>query len=45
MEPNIGQIQAFGFNFTPIGWVQCIRDPFLGINFCIALFGIFPARN
>lgn len=23
MEPYLGQIQAFGFNFAPIGWAQC----------------------
>ncbi len=23
MEPYIGQIQAFGFNFAPQGWAQC----------------------
>jgi len=23
MEPYIGQIQAFGFNFAPVGWAQC----------------------
>lgn len=23
MEPYIGQIQAFGFNFAPSGWAQC----------------------
>lgn len=23
MEPFIGQIQAFGFNFVPQGWAQC----------------------
>jgi microcystin-dependent protein len=23
MEPYIGQIQAFGFNFAPLGWAQC----------------------
>lgn len=23
MEPFVGQIQAFGFNFTPRGWMKC----------------------
>lgn len=23
MEPYLGQIQAFGFNFAPVGWAQC----------------------
>jgi microcystin-dependent protein len=23
MEPFIGQIQGFGFNFAPVGWAQC----------------------
>jgi microcystin-dependent protein len=23
MEPFIGQIQGFGFNFSPVGWEQC----------------------
>lgn len=23
MEPMLGQIQAFGFNFAPRGWMQC----------------------
>lgn len=23
MEPYIGQIQGFGFNFAPVGWQQC----------------------
>ncbi|MCW5520268.1 phage tail protein [Aureitalea sp. L0-47] len=23
MEPFVGQIQAFGFNFAPRGWAQC----------------------
>ncbi len=23
MEPYLGQIQAFGFNFAPQGWAQC----------------------
>lgn len=31
---NTGGNQPFG-----------IRDPYLGINFCIALVGIFPSRN
>lgn len=23
MDPFIGQIQPFGFNFAPVGWLQC----------------------
>jgi len=23
MDPFIGEIRAFGFNFAPIGWAQC----------------------
>lgn len=23
MDPFIGQIQGFGFNFAPVGWLQC----------------------
>ena len=23
MEPYIGQIALFGFNFAPLGWAQC----------------------
>lgn len=23
MDPYLGQIQAFGFNFAPVGWVPC----------------------
>jgi len=39
MEPIIGQIQAFGFNFAPRGWVQC-EGQILPISQHTALFAV-----
>ena len=38
-EPLLGQIQAFGFNFTPRGWAQC-DGQLLPINQNTALFAL-----
>ena len=39
MEPFIGQIQAFGFNFAPRGWAQC-HGQLLPISQYSALFSL-----
>jgi microcystin-dependent protein len=39
MEPFIGQIQAFGFNFAPRGWAQC-NGQLLSIQQYTALFSL-----
>lgn len=39
MEPFVGQIQAFGFNFPPRGWAQCAGQ-LLPINTNTALFSL-----
>ena len=39
MEPFIGQIQAFGFNFAPRGWATC-EGQLLSINQNQALFSL-----
>jgi len=39
MEPFIGQIQAFGFNFAPRGWALC-NGQLLPINQYQALFSL-----
>jgi microcystin-dependent protein len=39
MEPFIGQIQAFGFNFAPRGWALC-NGQLLAINSYQALFSL-----
>jgi microcystin-dependent protein len=39
MEPFIGQIQAFGFNFAPRGWAQC-NGQLLPISQNTALFSL-----
>ena len=39
MEPFIGQIQAFGFNFPPRGWAFC-DGQLLSINTNTALFSL-----
>jgi microcystin-dependent protein len=39
MEPFIGQIQAFGFNFAPRGWAQC-HGQLLSISANTALFSL-----
>ena len=39
MEPFIGQIQAFGFNFAPRGWAQC-NGQILSIAQNTALFSL-----
>ncbi len=39
MEPFIGQIQAFGFNFAPRGWAQC-NGQLLSIAQNTALFSL-----
>lgn len=39
MEPIIGQIQAFGFNFAPRGWAKC-DGQLLAISQYTALFSL-----
>ncbi|MRT17746.1 phage tail protein [Vitellibacter sp. q18] len=39
MEPFIGQIQAFGFNFAPQGWAKC-EGQLLPISQNTALFSL-----
>ncbi len=39
MEPFIGQIQPFGFNFAPTGWAQC-NGQLLSIAQNTALFAL-----
>ncbi len=39
MEPLLGQIQAFGFNFTPRGWAKC-DGQLLAISGNSALFSL-----
>lgn len=39
MEPFIGQIQAFGFNFAPRGWAKC-EGQLLSISSNTALFSL-----
>ena len=39
MEPYIGQIQAFGFNFAPRGWAKC-EGQLLPISANAALFSL-----
>lgn len=39
MEPYLGQIQAFGFNFTPRGWAHC-NGQLLPISQNQALFSL-----
>jgi microcystin-dependent protein len=39
MEPFIGQIQAFGFNYAPRGWAKC-EGQLLPINQNQALFSL-----
>ena len=39
MEPFLGQIQAFGFNFAPRGWAQC-NGQLLSISANTALFSL-----
>jgi microcystin-dependent protein len=39
MEPFIGQIQAFGFNFAPRGWAKC-DGQLLSISQNTALFSL-----
>ena len=39
MEPFIGQIQAFGFGFAPIGWAHC-HGQLLSISENDALFSL-----
>jgi len=39
MEPYIGQIQAFGFNYAPQGWAQC-NGQLLSITQNTALFSL-----
>ena len=39
MEPFLGQIQAFGFNFNPRGWAKC-EGQLLPINQNEALFSL-----
>ncbi|MDO7172887.1 phage tail protein [Mariniflexile sp. AS56] len=39
MEPILGQIQAFGFNFAPRGWAKC-EGQILSISQNTALFSL-----
>ena len=39
MEPFLGQIELFGFNFAPVGWAFC-DDTLLQINTSTALFSL-----
>ncbi|WP_111706666.1 phage tail protein [Lutibacter citreus] len=39
MEPFIGQIQAFGFNFAPRGWAQC-NGQIIAISSNTSLFAL-----
>ncbi|MCX8131149.1 MAG: tail fiber protein [Clostridia bacterium] len=39
MDPFLGQIQLFAFNFEPIGWVQC-KGQILNIAQNQALFAL-----
>lgn len=39
MEPFVGQIQAFGFNFAPRGWAMC-NGQLMSINENTALFSL-----
>ena len=39
MDPFIGQIQAFGFNFAPAGWAHC-NGQLLAISQNTALFSL-----
>ncbi len=39
MEPYIGQIALFGFNFAPLGWAQC-NGQLLSISSNSALFSL-----
>ncbi|MCW5520267.1 phage tail protein [Aureitalea sp. L0-47] len=39
MEPFIGQIQAFGFNFAPRGWAKC-EGQLLSISSYTAVFSL-----
>ena len=39
MDPFIGEIRAFGFNFAPVGWAQC-NGQLMPINENQALFSL-----
>tara|TARA_R110001632_G_scaffold92043_8_gene196937 strand:+ start:1193 stop:1432 length:240 start_codon:yes stop_codon:yes gene_type:complete len=39
MEPFIGQIQTFGFNFAPRGWAKC-EGQLLSVNDNQSLFAL-----
>src|ERR1035438_3100711 len=39
MDPYLGEIRQFGFNFAPTGWFQCVGQT-LAINQYTALFSI-----
>jgi microcystin-dependent protein len=43
MEPFIGQIQAFGFNFAPRGWAKC-DGTLLAISQYQALFSLLGTQ-
>ena len=80
MEPFLGQIQLFPYNFAPKGWMTCTgqllpinqnqalfsligtnfggdgrtkfglpnlqgKEPASGLQYCIAVLGIFPSRE
>ena len=39
MDPFLGEIRAFGFNFAPVGWAQC-NGQLMQINQNTALFSL-----
>jgi microcystin-dependent protein len=39
MEPFFGQIQAFGFNYAPVGWAAC-EGQIMSIQQNTALFSL-----
>ena len=44
-QPFIGEIRLFPYNFAPKGWAFCQSQPYLTLNYCIVLEGMFPSRN
>ena len=47
VAPSDAQLAAGSLNVLPTGGNQAfdIRNPFLGMNYCVALQGLFPSRN
>ena len=39
LDPYLGEIEIFGFNFNPVGWLQC-NGQLLSINQNLALFAL-----